>query len=127
MTNSPLFDPATVPAVVVSPAGVAHVNSLIQQLREKRIDQLEIPEQDTRFRVSNMIRAYNQVYLRRCLQLIEAAHDLVYSGQGLVALMAVRGIYETIAAFLDFENNLILLCHKMGSLSVSPMTAGAPG
>jgi hypothetical protein len=112
MTNRPLFDPATVPPGVVSPAGVAHVNSLVQQLREKRIDQLEIQEPDTRFRVSNMIRAYNQVYLRRCLQLIEAAHHLVYSGQGIVALMAVRGIYETIAAFLDFKSQLQGLLHE---------------
>jgi len=101
-----LFDPAAVPTDVVSAKGVAHVNWIVHRLRARRIDRLEIQEPDSRFRTSNMIRAYNQAHLRRCLMFMEAAHALVYSGRGLVALSAIRSIYETVANFLHFESAL---------------------
>ncbi|XKH34260.1 hypothetical protein ACIU1J_11310 [Azospirillum doebereinerae] len=40
------------------------------------------------------------------MQLIEIAHQNVYSGAGLVALMNVRAIFETVACFLHFEKKL---------------------
>lgn len=101
-----LFDPAKVPSHVVSARGVAHVNDIIQKLRTRQVKEIVIQEAETRFRVSNMIRAYAQAHLWRCLELIESSHSLVYSGRGLVALMAVRAIYETVAAFVDFENKI---------------------
>src|SRR3984893_15647652 len=89
-----LFDPAYVPADVVSPAGVAEVNALVERLRLNFVDRLEFQEPVSGFRVSNMARVYNQSHLRRCLQLIDAAHHLVYAGQGLAALMLIRSLYE---------------------------------
>ncbi|ALG75762.1 hypothetical protein VY88_33085 [Azospirillum thiophilum] len=85
---------------------MAEVNATIQQLRDRRVDRIIVPEPGSGFRVSNMICAFNQAQIRRCLQLIESAHRNVYAGAGLTALMDVRGIYETVAGFLHFEAKL---------------------
>lgn len=101
-----LFDPAAVPAEVASPAEVTEVNAVIQKLRDRRVNRIMMPEAGSGFRVSNMIRAYNQTQIRRCLQLIESALRNIYAGAGLTALMDVRSIYETVACFLHFEAKL---------------------
>jgi hypothetical protein len=101
-----MFDPATVPEKVVSPDGVKQVNDLVARLETRLVDCIELPEPESGFRVSNMIRTYNQAHLRRCRMFLRAARDLVYAGSGLVALTAVRCIYETVANFLDFEAKL---------------------
>lgn len=109
MSSDDLFDPSTVPAHVVSAAGVRHVNDIIRRLRGRLLDRIEVQEPEGRFRVSNLIRVYNQAHLRRSLMFIATAHHHVYSGCGLVALTAVRCIFETVANFLDFENKLQVL------------------
>jgi hypothetical protein len=52
------------------------------------------------FRASNVIRVYCQAHLRRCLVLFDSAYGLFFAGNGLVSLMCVRAIYETVANFL---------------------------
>src|SRR5260221_6625471 len=104
--NDLLFDPTSVPAAVVSAKGVQHVNDIVRRLEARRVDRMRLPEPESGFRVSNMIRTYNQAHLRRSLMFLRAARKLVYGGNGLVALTAVRCIYETVANFLDFEAKL---------------------
>ena len=104
-----LFDPAHVPADVVSPSGVAEVNAVVERLRAYLVDLVELQEPVSRFRVSNMTRVYSQSHLRRSLQLIEAANRLVYAGQGLAALMLVRSLYETVANYVAISNQLVEL------------------
>jgi hypothetical protein len=111
-----LFDPAYVPADVVSPASVAEVNAVVQRLRERLVDRVEFQEPVSRFRVSNMARVYNQSHLRRCLQLIEAAHHLVYAGQGLAALMIIRSLYETVANYVAVSKQLVDLIEATAPL-----------
>jgi hypothetical protein len=106
--NDLLFDPTSVPVAVVSAKGVHHVNDIVRRLEARRVDRIRLPEPESGFRVSNMIRTYNQAHLRRCLMFLRAARKLVYGGDGLVALTAVRCIYETVANFLDFEAKLQL-------------------
>jgi hypothetical protein len=55
MSRTPLFNLDDVPSTVVSPTGVTKVNGIIEELRKKRIDQLEVSEPESRFRVSNMV------------------------------------------------------------------------
>jgi hypothetical protein len=98
--REPLFDPASVPSDVRSPDRVTEVNTLIARLRSYLVDRVEMQEADTGFRVSMMARVYNQAHLRRSLQLIEAARDLVYARPGLAALTLVRGLYETVANYV---------------------------
>ncbi|MGE0163098.1 MAG: hypothetical protein AB7S71_08170 [Dongiaceae bacterium] len=62
--------------------------------------------------MSNLIRAYSQAHLRRSLMFIAAAHHHIYSDSGLVALTAVRCVFETVANFLDFESKLQALLSK---------------
>jgi hypothetical protein len=38
--------------------------------------------------------------------LINSAYDLFFVENGLVSLMCVRSIYETVAVFIDFEKKL---------------------
>jgi hypothetical protein len=114
--HEPLFDPAYVPADVVSPRGVAEVNAIVDRLRMHLVDRVEFQEPGSRFRVSNMARVYSQSHLRRSLQLIEAAHHLVYAGQGLAALMMVRSLYETVANYVAVSKQLVELIEAAGPL-----------
>jgi hypothetical protein len=104
-----LFDPASVPADVLSQDGVTEVNTLIEKLRSRLVDRVQMQEPGSGFRVSNMARVYSQAHLRRCLQLIEAAHDLVYTGRGLAALTLVRSLYETVANYVAVSQQLVEL------------------
>src|SRR6516165_148646 len=104
-----LFDPASVPADVLSQDGVTEVNTLIEKLRSRLVDRVQMQEPSSGFRVSNMARVYSQAHLRRCLQLIEAAHDLVYTGRGLAALTLVRSLYETVANYVAVSQQLVEL------------------
>lgn len=101
-----LFDSSRVPSQVVSASGVAHVNEVVNQLRSRQVKEIVIQESGTYFRISNKIRAYAQAHLWRCIELIESAYSLVCSDRGLVTLMAVRSIYETVAEFIDFEDKI---------------------
>jgi hypothetical protein len=105
MTSDDLFNPRAMPGGL-SPAHVQHVNDIVRRLRARRVERIEVPEPGSRFQLSNTIRAYNQAHLRRALMFIEAAHHHVSSGSGLVALTAVRCVFETVANFLDFEGEL---------------------
>jgi hypothetical protein len=111
-----LFDPASVPADVLSPGGVAEVNAVVERLRARLVDRVELQEPVSRFRVSNMARVYTQSHLRRSLQLIEAAHDLVYAGHGLAALMIVRSLYETVANYVAVSKQLVELIEAASPL-----------
>ena len=111
-----LFDPAYVPAAVVSSAGVAEVNAVVESLRERLVDRVEFQEPVSRFRLSNMARVYSQSHLRRCLQLIEAAHRLVYAGQGLAALTIIRSLYETVANYVAVSKQLVDLIEATAPL-----------
>jgi len=111
-----LFDPGQVPADVLSPAGVVEVSSVVERLRAGLVERIELQEPISRFRVSNMVRVYNQSHLRRSLQLIEAAHNLVYAGQGLAARMMVRGLYETVANYVAVSKQMVDLIEAAASL-----------
>jgi len=63
-----------------------------------------------------MARVYNQSHLRRFLQLIEAAHHLVYAGQGLAALMIIRSLYETVANYVAVSKQLVDLIEATAPL-----------
>jgi hypothetical protein len=47
-----------------------------------------------------------QAHLRRCLVLVDSAHKLFFTENGLVSLIAIRSLYETVANFLDYERKL---------------------
>ena len=101
---------------MVSPAGVAEVNAVVERLREHLVDRVEFQEPISRFRVSNKARVYNQSHLRRCLQLIEAGHHLVYAGQGLAALVIIRSLYETVANYVAVSKQLVDLIEATAPL-----------
>jgi hypothetical protein len=111
-----LFDPTYVPPDVVSPAGVAEVNAIVKRLREHLVDRIELQEAVSLFRVSNMARVYSQSHLRRCLKLIEAAHDLVYAGHGLAAVIIIRALYETVANYVAVSKQLVDLIEATAPL-----------
>jgi len=46
-----LFDPAYVPADVLSPDGVAEVNAVVERLRARLVDRVEFQEPGSLFRV----------------------------------------------------------------------------
>jgi hypothetical protein len=48
--------------------------------------------------------------------LIEAAHHLVYAGQGLAALLIIRGLYETVANYVAVSKQLVDLIEATATL-----------
>jgi hypothetical protein len=101
-----MFDPSLIPAEIWPPARVAQINEMLTRLEARRVDRIVVPESGSGFRASNVIRTYCQSHLRRCLVLIRSAYDLFFLENGLVSLMCVRAIYETVANFLDYERKL---------------------
>ena len=101
-----MFDPALIPPVIWPPSKVRELNEMLARLEARKVDRIVMPEPGSGFRASNVIRTYCQAYLRRCLVLINSAYDLFFVENGLVSMMCLRSIYETVAAFLDFEKKL---------------------
>jgi hypothetical protein len=101
-----MFDPALIPPGIWPPSKVRELNEMLARLEARKVDRIVMPEPGSGFRASNVIRTYCQAYLRRCLVLINSAYDLFFIENGLVSMMCLRSIYETVAAFLDFEKKL---------------------
>jgi hypothetical protein len=105
----PLIDPALIPARVLSRKRVDELNALYDRLEARRVDKIIVPESPSGFRPSNLVRVYSQSHLRRCLVLARSAYGLFFIENGLVSLMAVRAIYETVAVFCAFERQFLRL------------------
>lgn len=48
--------------------------------------------------------------------MIEAAHHLIYAGQGLGALMIIRGLYETVASYVAISKQFVDLIEATAPL-----------
>jgi hypothetical protein len=101
-----VIDPALIPPHVWTRQGIDQLNALLARLEARKVDSITVPELESGFRASNVIRVYCQAHLRRCLVLFDSSYGLFFTGNGLVSLMCVRAIYETVANFLHFERRL---------------------
>jgi len=101
-----MIDPELIPPEVWSPTKVRELNEMLARLEARKIDRIVMPEPESGFRASNVIRTYCQAHLRRCLVLVQSAYDSFFYENGLVSLICIRSIYETVANFLDFESKL---------------------
>jgi|SRR6516164_406322 hypothetical protein len=101
-----MFDPALIPAHVCSRERLLRLNQMLERLAGRRVSRIVMQEPESRFRVSNMVRTYCQAHLRRCLVLVDSAHGLFFTENGLASLIAIRSLYETVANFLDYERKL---------------------
>jgi hypothetical protein len=111
----PLIDPKLIPARVLSRGSLDKLNALYDRLEARKVDKIVIPEKPSGFRPSNLIRVYCQSHLRRCLVLARSGYGLFFIENGLVSLMCVRAIYETVAVFTSFERQFLQLV-KSGSI-----------
>jgi hypothetical protein len=102
-----MFDPSNPPGSSTR-AQVQEVNDCINKLIARRVPKIA-REEPSGFRLSNMIRAYTQVQLRRSLVFLEAALDEQKKQRGLVTLSNIRNVYETIAVYYEFERKLMPL------------------
>ena len=101
-----MFDPVQIPEHVCSRERVLKLNQMLDRLAARRVSRIVMPERESRFRVSNMVRTYCQAHLRRCLVLVDSAHGLFFAENGLASLIVIRSLYETVANFLDYERRL---------------------
>jgi hypothetical protein len=106
MRGIAMIDPALIPAHVWPRRRIDQLNALLARLEARKVDRIIVPEPESDFRASNIIRVYCQAHLRRCLVLFESAYGLFFTENGLVSLICVRAIYETVANFLHFEKQL---------------------
>jgi hypothetical protein len=95
-----MIDPALIPSHVWTRHGIDQLNALLARLEARKVNSIVVPEAESGFRASNVIRVHCQAHLRRCLVLFDSAYGLFFAGNGLVSLMCVRAIYETVANFL---------------------------
>ena len=107
-----LIDPALIPAKILSRKSIDDLNTLYDRLEARKVDKIIVPEKPSGFRPSNLVRIYCQAHLRRCLVLARSAYGLFFLENGLVSLMAVRAIYETVAVFCSFERQFLRLAAK---------------
>jgi hypothetical protein len=101
-----VIDPDLIPVEICSRQGIHQLTELLARLRSRKVDYVALPEPESAFRGSNLLRAYSQAYLRRCLSLFESAYKLFFTENVLVSLICVRAIFETVAAFCHFERQL---------------------
>jgi hypothetical protein len=106
ITDRLFIDQALIPADVCSRSDIEQINDMLTRLAARKTDQIVLQEPDSGFRLSNHIRAYCQTFVRRSLCLFESAYSLFFTQNGLVSLMCVRAIYETVASFCYFEKEL---------------------
>ncbi len=107
-----MIDPALIPTDICSRQRINDLNQLLTRLEARKIDRITLQEPETGFRLSNYIRSYCQANLRRCLILFESSYGLFFTENVLVSLLCVRAIYETVAAFCDFEQKFQMVLAK---------------
>jgi hypothetical protein len=110
-----LIDPTLVLPKVLSRRWIDKLNALYDRLEARKVAKIAVPEAPSGFRASNLVRVYCQSHLRRCLVLARSAYGLFFLENGLVSLICVRGIYETVAVFSAFEQQFLQLT-KTGTI-----------
>ncbi|WP_316204192.1 hypothetical protein [Bradyrhizobium sp. SZCCHNS3051] len=101
----PMFERAQAPAEYPDEF-LAEVNALVERLRARLVDRIDLPEPPTGTRLFNMIRAYLQAHLRRALTFLNGGHAEYLGGRPLMTEMAARAIYESVANICDFSDKL---------------------
>lgn len=102
----PIFVPENMLDGAVPVDLIEEINAVFDRLKARQAASLKLGEPPSGFRLSNMIRVHCQTQLRRCIDLAESAELLRGEGRGLAALIVLRTVYETVAAFLHFEKGL---------------------
>jgi hypothetical protein len=102
------FDPSKVP-YDLDPVLVKTANTAVQRLRTRLVPTITLPEAETGYRLSNKIRSFIQVHIRRCLTFVEAGLAEYKSGRSLITDQCSRAIYENVAFFSDFSSKLLPL------------------
>lgn len=97
-----MIEPDLIPGRVLSRQSIADLNALLARLNARKVERIAVMEPNG-FRASGLVKVFNQAHLRRNLVLAESAYGLFFLQKGLVSLMAIRSIYETVAAYLAFE------------------------
>jgi hypothetical protein len=100
-----MFDRTNVPADL-SDELLAELNELIERFRNMKIDSIQLagPRSGSWYR--NLIQTYIQGHVRRVLMFIDAGHAELLAGRPLVTELCSRAIYESVACFCDFAEQL---------------------
>jgi hypothetical protein len=102
----PLFDLPPDQQYGLAPDFVAGVNGVIERFRSSTIASLSITGAE---RTANLIRAYSQAHIRRCVEFIEGGYAEFRAGRCLAAQACARANYENVASFCDFAKKLLPL------------------
>jgi hypothetical protein len=104
-----MFDSTQCPPEV--PDGIrVGVNEVIDRLRATLVTRIVLSEPPFGIRLLNLVRAYLQAHLRRCLTFLDGGHAEYLAGRPLMTELASRAIYENVAALCDFADKLKPLC-----------------
>jgi hypothetical protein len=106
MASGSLFDPGRVPEGIISPEVIEDADAITRRLRARLLARVEIPEPQSAAGVAAMIRAHNQVFVRRCLHLAEAGAQLATTGHVLATLTLARRVFEVVASYNDFARRI---------------------
>jgi hypothetical protein len=100
-----MFDRTNVPAELTDEV-LAGLNALIERFRIMKIDSIQLagPQSGSWYR--NLIQTYIQGHIRRVLMFIDAGHAELVAGRPLATELCSRAIYESVACFCDFAEQL---------------------
>lgn len=101
------------------------VNMLIDRMRARLVDKIELPVPPSGFRLPNMVRGYVQAHLRRIVMFIDGGHAEYLAGRPLMTEMASRAIYENVATLCDFTKKLKPLCDTLDYAGVDKLVTKA--
>ena len=100
-----MFDRTNVPPELTDEVLVG-LNALIERFRSMKIDSIQLsgPRSGSWYR--NLIQTYIQGHIRRVLMFIDAGHAELAAGRPLATELCSRAIYESVASFCDFAEQL---------------------
>ena len=108
-----LIDPTLVLPKVLSRRWINKLNALYDRLEARKVAKIAVPRGAVRIPGEQpCAEFYCQSHLRRCLVLARSAYGLFFLENGLVSLICVRGIYETVAVFSAFEQQFLQLTRR---------------
>lgn len=84
---------------VCKPGKLDELNTIFEELQARQLNRIEIHDSNSSVRLSMMMIALSQSYIRRFIELAEASAALCQQGHWLSAITISRSLLETIAAY----------------------------
>jgi hypothetical protein len=108
-SGRPMFDKTQIPPDTAMFEHIDAINQSINRVRSALKDNVEMDPLDDVSMVRGQAEIFFQSHLRRALAFLDGGKHALDAGYGLLALTAIRCLYESAACIHDFCNHVIKL------------------